>query len=178
MNNTLLRKSIQTHIRKYHNDMKNVVSDKLLHHDSTAEKYYNVIRKGEAAAKTSHFIAEVFKGHSSEVKSAENSSAVKNPQGTGKVDKRWSDYDETILMESFSDLIKSGEISMENVKAVLEKDARLTKFTHNPKRVLDKLRYLRKAEKHPTVSDHIEVESFNEKMARNGFEVYIYIYIF
>ena len=65
MSNTMIRKSITTHIRKYHDDMKHHVADKLLHKISTSDKYYNVVRKGEQAVDTSVFISKVFKGTSS-----------------------------------------------------------------------------------------------------------------
>ena len=62
MNNTLIRKSLTTHIRKHHDDMKDAVADKLLHKISTSDRYYNVVRKGEEAVKTSLFLSSVFKG--------------------------------------------------------------------------------------------------------------------
>ena len=67
MNNTLIRKSATTHIR-IHYEKKEDVADKLQHKVSTQEKYYNVVRKGENAVKTSLFLAKVFKGQNSHSK--------------------------------------------------------------------------------------------------------------
>ena len=174
MNNTLIRKSIQTFVRREHKDMKEAVSNKLLHHEKTAERYYNVIRKGEEATQTSKFISNMFKG---------SSTISKMPNESKKVDEldkenqekftvtssrdRWSEDDINSLQHAFKDV---KEITMANVRNKLDEcGEELSMFKGNLKQVVDKLRYMRKCD-----GSNLDLESLPqeenaaEKMMRNG----------
>ena len=168
MNNTIIRKSIQTFVRREHSHMKEKVSDKLLHHEKTAEKYYNVIRKGEEAADTSKFIAEAFKGV------PVSTTPLEDIGSSVKVDAednlRWSDENTELLNKMFSDV---EDITMDVVKTKLNaSDSCLISFRHCPKKVLDKLRYLRKTQPHQLQSiEELPNETMTEKMERSGIDI-------
>ena len=163
MNNTLIRKSVTTHIRKNDDDMKHVVADKLLHKLSTSDKYYNVIRKGEEAVKTSLFIASVFRG--SPVPCSMDS---KEESATESI--RWTNDHTSLIEEEFTDVISGEtEINIAIVKKRLESET-LAEIRGNAKRVFDKLRYLKKKNKHDFVENLEEMreESLDEKLLRSG----------
>ena len=171
MNNTLLRKSIQTHVRRHFADMKGLVSNKLLHKESTAERYYNVVRKGEAAASTSQFISKIFKGTTTAATLKGNTETLQDstePLARNR-SSRWNENDERLVAEVFSKQILGNEITMETVKETLKQRKELDHLKDNPKRVLDKLRYMQKSNPSASlpVADILE-ESVKDKLSRYG----------
>ena len=140
MNNTLIRKSIQTFCRRECPEMNKQISEKLLHHDKTAEKYYNVIKRGEEAVATSKFIAETLKGVPTTTCVDKPASESENFEEDAIECVRWSEEDIELLLKEFEG-VDSFTMDMTN-KMLKEKDS-LEKFRDNPKRVIDKLRHLR-----------------------------------
>ena len=171
MNNTLIRKSIQTFVRKNHKEMKEAVSSKLLHHEKTAERYYNVIKKGEEATQTSKFISGLFKrpyAGTSQIMPKKSGSPNEGAVCTISIQPHWSEDQVTILYRAFED---TEMLTMDSVRVKLNNTDSLAPFKDYPKKVIDKLRYMRKcAEDEPSLNLDIlpNEETMAEKMARNG----------
>ena len=166
MNNTLIRKSVTTHVRKHHSEMKDEVAHKLLHKPETAERYYNVIKRGENSTKISLFLSSIFKGQShpgftpqSNVEALDESEECSTRES-----KKWSEEDTNLLRECFADY--SGNISMGIVKQVILQNKSLKKFEEHAKRVQDKVRYIKKFEK--VDLQVLPEESGSEKLERWG----------
>ena len=165
MNNTMIRKSITTHIRKHHNDMKHHVADKLLHKLSTSDKYYNVVRKGEQAVETSLFLSRVFKGNSS--------STITKPPEEAPIcinSTQWTKEETIQIKEHFGDLIHcSTDPTMEEVKIRLIEREELSRYVDDAKRVIDKIRYIRRTEDIDAHHlDDIAEETLSQKISRSG----------
>lgn len=165
MNNTLIRKSVTTHVHKYRKDLIQPVADKLLHNVDTAKRYYNVVKKGDDAVQVSQEISKMFRTNDlSDQDITGNVSETENNQA----DIKWDTTNTEELAECFKSVLKSSEITMDIVKSVISQNLCLKKFEGNPKKVLDKLRYMYRKRQVRNMADlsMLPEETESEKMQR------------
>ena len=167
MNNTLIRKSVTTHIHKHHQELKQDVADKMCHKLETADKFYNTRRKGEKACETSQKIVQIFKSAiTTEVsKKIEEVDVPKVAESC-----TWSEEDVALLNSIFSDYIEEGEISMQLVRKRVETEDKLQRFAGNIKRLVDKLRHIVLTTEKSDIANlaTIPKETLDGKLIRTG----------
>ena len=178
MNNTLVRKSLTTHVHTHHHEKRGILADKLLHKLATAERFYNVARKSENAVSTVREIRAIFGRDGTTVNN--DNVAIVEEQGANIAakEKKLSDVENELIVKHFRHIISSGEVSMTEVRGIIESQSDLECLHGKVKQVVDKIRYLKK--KSPSASievDTLPEESFGSKMNRNGYVSKVYICI-
>ena len=169
---TLMRKSCTTAIRQYNKDVKGNVAAHMAHSERTADKHYHLVQKRTNSAFAARQLTAVMHGRVSPATpslerkdNCEQSSTRKDDYGPSNersddceldvsavplVRQTWTEEEETVIQEVFSDQISRQSVTLKEVLTVKGTHPLLVNCDN--KRLLDKVRVLYRFKKSQSVS--------------------------
>ena len=168
---TSFRKAAVSAVHESNEDMRGDLADLMVHHKTTADKFYLLKNKGKSAVKTSKELSRIMRDASEKTETSDeqpDEQPADKEADTSNHRHKWSSEEKDLLKQLFAAQIKTKKVSMEEVRELCKGHQLLGKIP--PSKIRDKVRTffnLDNTESESSLPPQ-EEESAEEKLKRFG----------